>query len=209
MHVQEMFMSILHKPAPAHTPQTKHVEVRQTLTKIWSVYVESNKNSPSCLSVLHLCPTPVLHRLKKPQMSESSVCCKTWFPLGLLTIFLHNLVLYLKTILSSDFQYMCMHLIFLMLFSLWVYVHAHGSVCVHDKVPGNELIGHMSAQMSSLFNKAGDLNCHYCQHLTVALPARWYLVIYHHDELSEITLYYTVNPSQIRNAVLQLSFRLS
>lgn len=34
-----------------------------------------------------------------------------------------------------------------------------------------------------------DLNCHYCQHLTVALPARWYLVIYHTDEPSQITLY--------------------
>lgn len=64
----------------------------------------------------------------------------------------------------------------------------HLSVCVHDEVPGNELIGHMSAQMSSLFNKAGDLNCHYCQHLTVVLPARWYFVIYHRDELSQITL---------------------
>lgn len=73
-------------------------------------------------------------------------------------------------------------------------------VCVHDEVPGNELIGHMSAQMSSLFNKAGELNCHYCQHLTVVLPARWYLVIYHSDELSQITLFthYTMNPSQIR-----------
>lgn len=70
--------------------------------------------------------------------------------------------------------------------------------CERDRVPGNELIGHMSAQMSSLFNKAGDLNCHYCQHLTVVLPARWYLVIYHCDELSQITLYYTMNLSQIR-----------
>ena len=65
---------------------------------------------------------------------------------------------------------------------------ACGVECVHDEVPGNELIGHMSAQMSSLFNKAGELNCHYCQHLTVVLPARWYLVIYHDDELSQITL---------------------
>lgn len=61
--------------------------------------------------------------------------------------------------------------------------------CVYDEVSGSELIGHMSAQMSSLFNKAGELNCHYCQHLTVVLPARWYLVIYHNDELSQITLY--------------------
>lgn len=62
-------------------------------------------------------------------------------------------------------------------------------ICVYDKVPGNELIGHMSAQMSSLFNKVCELNCHYCQHLTVVLPARWYLVIYHSDEHSQITLY--------------------
>lgn len=92
-----------------------------------------------------------------------------------------------------------------------MYEHARTSLCVcaHDEVPGNELIGHMSAQMSSLFNKAGDLNCHYCQHLTVVLPARWYLVIYLHDELSQITLYYTMNSYQIRKMVLQLSFRLS
>lgn len=68
-------------------------------------------------------------------------------------------------------------------------IYMHVGVCLHDEVPGNELIGHMSAQMSSLFNKAGELNCHYCQHLTVVLPARWYLVIYHSDELSPITLY--------------------
>lgn len=77
-----------------------------------------------------------------------------------------------------------------------IHLHVHPpsvffalGVRVHDEVSGNELIGHMSAQMSSLFNKAGDLNCHYCQHLTVALPARWYLVIYHTDEPSQITLY--------------------
>lgn len=46
-------------------------------------------------------------------------------------------------------------------------------LCVCDKVP-QESIGHMSAQMSSLFNKAGDLNCHYCQHLTLVHPARWF-----------------------------------
>lgn len=50
------------------------------------------------------------------------------------------------------------------------------------------LIGHMSAQMSSLFNKAPDVNCHYCQLLTVALCARWYLVIYQEDEPSQIAL---------------------
>lgn len=80
--------------------------------------------------------------------------------------------------------------------SLCVYVCVHACVCacacacVYDEVSGSELIGHMSAQMSSLFNKAGELNCHYCQHLTVVLPARWYLVIYHNDELSQITLYW-------------------
>lgn len=69
-------------------------------------------------------------------------------------------------------------------------VHVHTAcVCVHDGLPGNKLIGHMPAQMSSLFNKAGDLNCHYCQHLTMVLPARWYLVIYHGDERSQFTLY--------------------
>lgn len=68
--------------------------------------------------------------------------------------------------------------------------------CVHDGVPGNELIGHMSAQMSSLFNKADDLNCHYCQHLTMVLPTRWYLVIYHSDELFQIT-HYMIKPSEI------------
>lgn len=57
----------------------------------------------------------------------------------------------------------------------------------------------MSAQMSSLFNKAADLNCDYCQHLTVALPARWYLAIYHSDELSRFTLYSSQDhPVQIR-----------
>lgn len=82
--------------------------------------------------------------------------------------------MHLKSVLS--FFFVCM----------WV---GGGGGGVHDEVPGNELIGHMSAQMSSLFNKAGELNCHYCQHLTVVLPARWYLVIYHDDELSQITLY--------------------
>lgn len=82
----------------------------------------------------------------------------------------------------------------------------HVGVCLHDEVPGNELIGHMSAQMSSLFNKAGELNCHYCQHLTVVLPARWYLVIYHGDELSQITLY-MMKPTQDETMV-QFSDRL-
>lgn len=83
---------------------------------------------------------------------------------------------------------MCAFIVFFFAFSsLSVYMHV--AVCLHDEVPGNELIGHMSPQMSSLFNKAGELNCHYCQHLTVALPARWYFVIYHSDELSQITLY--------------------
>lgn len=75
-------------------------------------------------------------------------------------------------------MFICMQL------CVWMQVN----VCRHDEVPGNELIGHMSAQMSSLFNKAGELNCHYCQHLTMVLPARWYLVIYHSDELSQITV---------------------
>lgn len=50
------------------------------------------------------------------------------------------------------------------------------------------MIGHMSAQTSSLFNQAGELNCHYCQHLTVVLPARWCSVIYHSNGLSRISL---------------------
>lgn len=71
--------------------------------------------------------------------------------------------------------------------------------CVHDGVWDSKLIGHMSAQMSSLFNKAADLNCDYCQHLTVALPARWYLAIYHSDEPSRFTLYSSQDhPVQIR-----------
>ncbi len=88
-----------------------------------------------------------------------------------------------------------MHLVSFLFFGLFLracvctYTWVCVCVCVRDEVPGNELIGHMSAQMSSLFNKAGELNCHYCQHLTVVLPARWYLVIYHSDELSQITLY--------------------
>lgn len=44
---------------------------------------------------------------------------------------------------------------------------------------GSKLIGHMSAQMSSLFNKASELNCHYCQQLTAVLPARWHSLTHH------------------------------
>lgn len=55
-------MDILHRSTPAHTLQTKHVEDRQIciltdrhpLLRAESVYVESNKDSPSCLSVLSL-----------------------------------------------------------------------------------------------------------------------------------------------------------
>lgn len=42
--------------------------------------------------------------------------------------------------------------------------------CLHNHIGGSEPIGHMSAQMSSLFNQGGELNCHYCQHLTVVPP---------------------------------------
>lgn len=73
-------------------------------------------------------------------------------------------------------------------------VHVHIGVCPHDEAPGNEMISHMSAQMSPLFNKAGELNCHYCQHLTVVLPARWFLIIYHGHELSDYSSHDESNP---------------
>lgn len=77
---------------------------------------------------------------------------------------------------------------------VFVCVHVHVGVCPHDEAPGNELISHMSAQMSSLFNKAGELNCHYCQHLTVVLPARCCLIIYHSRELSDYSSREESNP---------------